>query len=39
MNFKYMPELEFKWAYPVLWIIMFAVFGLMLIYFKRKKWL
>ncbi|MDF1590618.1 MAG: magnesium/cobalt transporter CorA [Desulfobacterales bacterium] len=39
MNFKYMPELEFKWAYPILWIIMISVFGLMLIYFKRKKWL
>ena len=39
MNFKYMPELELKWSYPVLWIIMISVFGLMLIYFKRKKWL
>jgi magnesium transporter len=39
MNFKYMPELEVKWAY-------FAVIGLMLIialamlyYFRKKKWL
>lgn len=39
MNFKYMPELEFRWAYPVLWVIMIAVFGSMLIYFKRKKWM
>jgi len=39
MNFKYMPELELKWAYPVLWLVMLAVFGFMLIYFKRKKWL
>jgi len=39
MNFKYMPELELKWAYPILWIIMISVFGFMLIYFKRKKWL
>ena len=39
MNFKYMPELEFRWAYPVLWIVMLAVFGSMLVYFKRKKWL
>jgi len=38
MNFKYMPELEFKWAYPVLWIVMIVVFGSMLIYFKRKRW-
>jgi len=39
MNFKYMPELEFRWSYPVLWIVMLAVFGSMLIYFKRKKWM
>ena len=39
MNFKFMPELEFKWSYPILWILMIAVFGSMVIYFKRKKWL
>ena len=39
MNFKYMPELELKWAYPALWILMFTVFGFMIFYFKRKKWL
>ena len=39
MNFKYMPELEFQWSYPLLWVVMISVFGLMLIYFKRKKWL
>lgn len=39
MNFKYMPELEWRWAYPALLLIMGAVFGMMLIYFKRKKWM
>jgi len=39
MNFKYMPELEFPWSYPILWVVMISVFGLLLIYFKRKKWL
>ena len=39
MNFKYMPELEWKWAYPAVWLIMTIVVIVMLIYFKRKKWL
>ncbi len=39
MNFKYMPELDWKWAYPALWLIMTIVVVVMLVYFKRKKWL
>ena len=39
MNFKYMPELGWKWAYPAVWLIMAIVTVVMLIYFKRKKWL
>ncbi len=39
MNFKYMPELEWKWAYPVLWGVMIVVVIMFLIYFKRKKWI
>lgn len=39
MNFKWMPELEWKWGYPaVLAIMLVSVIG-MLIYFRRKKWL
>jgi len=39
MNFKYMPELELPWGYPVVWGIMLAIAAVMLIYFRRKKWL
>ncbi|MGW8301639.1 MAG: magnesium/cobalt transporter CorA [Desulfobacterales bacterium] len=39
MNFKYMPELEWKWSYPVLWIVLVVIFFGMIFYFKRKKWL
>ncbi|MDO5755037.1 MAG: magnesium/cobalt transporter CorA [Tissierellia bacterium] len=39
MNFKYMPELYLKWAYPVFWIISGLITIVMLIYFKKKKWL
>jgi magnesium transporter len=39
MNFKFMPELEWRWGYPLIWGVM-AVTGIsMLIYFKKKKWL
>jgi len=39
MNFKYMPELEWRWAYPAVWLVMSAVTVTMLIYFKKKRWL
>jgi len=39
MNFKYMPELGWKWGYFIVLVIMAAVAVVMLIYFKRKKWL
>ena len=39
MNFEYMPELKFKWAYPVLWILFISIPVVLIIYFKRKKWL
>ena len=39
MNFEYIPELQLKYGYFVLWGVMLAVFFGMLYYFKRKKWL
>lgn len=39
MNFKYQPEYEWPWAYPVLWIIMLAVGIVQIIYFRRQNWL
>ena len=39
MNFKYMPELEWRLGYAVVWIVMLIVAAIMLIYFKKKKWL
>ena len=39
MNFEYMPELKWRYAYPVLWMI-FIVVGIgLLIFFRKKKWL
>ena len=39
MNFKYMPELEWKWGYFVTMGIMAVIAVGMLFYFRRKKWL
>jgi magnesium transporter len=39
MNFKYMPELEWKYGYLFAWTIMVAVGVIMGFYFKRKKWM
>lgn len=39
MNFKYMPELGWGWGYPAVLLVMAAVAVIMLIYFRKKKWL
>jgi len=39
MNFKYMPELEWKPGYFLVMGIMAAIGIAMLFYFKKKKWL
>lgn len=39
MNFKYMPELEYKWAYPLVIAISVLIVVFSLIFFKKKKWL
>lgn len=38
MNFKYMPELQWTYGYPMVMAIAISVAGGMLIYFKRKHW-
>ncbi len=39
MNFRYMPELEYRYAYPVVIAVSVAIVAASLIWFKRKKWL
>jgi len=39
MNFKFMPELEWRWGYFVIVGIMLAIGITMLIIFRRKKWM
>ena len=39
MNFEFMPELKWRFGYPLTLLIMLAVAGVMLLYFKKKRWL
>jgi magnesium transporter len=39
MNFKFMPELGQVWGYPAILILMFTVALVMVVYFRRKKWI
>ncbi len=38
MNFKYMPELEWHWGYFSVLGFMAVVAGVLIIFFKKKKW-
>ena len=39
MNFKYMPELDSVWGYPVVIVVSLLIVVSSLLFFKRKKWL
>lgn len=39
MNFEHMPELKSEWGYPVVLVVMLAVGIIMLVLFKKKRWL
>ncbi len=39
MNFDNMPELHWKYAYHVLWIVMTLLAAGLLVYFRKKRWI
>ncbi len=39
MNFKVMPELEWKWGYPAVWAVMVGIVFVLIVFFRRKRWL
>lgn len=39
MNFERMPELNWRWGYPVVLAVMAALSGGMIWWFRRRKWL
>ena len=39
MNFKFMPELEWHWGYPLALGMMLLLMVIMLLWFRRKRFL
>lgn len=39
MNFRYMPELEWRWGYFAVLGVMALLGALMVWFFRRKKWM
>ena len=39
MNFRYMPELGWRFGYPMVMLVVLALGVSMLVYFRRKRWL
>jgi magnesium transporter len=39
MNFEYMPELSWRWGYPMIWLVFITVGGGLLLFFRRRKWI
>jgi magnesium transporter len=38
MNFHFMPELSWKWGYPLVWVVFLLIAGGMLYYFRKRNW-
>ena len=39
MNFQFMPELNWRWSYPMILLLMLGIGIVMLVIFKKKRWL
>lgn len=39
MNFAHMPELGWRWSYPLFWLVTVAVGAGMITFFRRRRWL
>lgn len=39
MNFVFMPELTWRWSYPIFLVVLASLAAVLIVYFKRKKWL
>jgi magnesium transporter len=37
MNFEFMPELHWKWGYPLIMLVMLLIGAVIFLWFKRKK--
>lgn len=39
MNFQYIPELAWKWSYPMFWLVSLVVGGGLFAWFKKRRYL
>lgn len=39
MNFEHMPELGWRWSYPLFWGVILTLAVVMLFFFRRRRWL
>ena len=39
MNFRHMPELEWSWGYPAVFVLCAVIAVGCLVWFRKKKWL
>jgi magnesium transporter len=39
MNFKYMPEIDYKYSYPIFWAVTVSIVIGLFLFFKKRKWL
>ena len=39
MNFENQPEFKWRWGYAFVWVLFLAVSGLLLWFFRRRRWL
>ena len=38
MNFEHMPELAWRWSYPIFWVVIIVIVVTFLALFHRRKW-
>ncbi len=38
MNFHYMPELSWKWGYPLVWLVFLLIVSGMIWYIRKNRW-
>jgi magnesium transporter len=38
MNFRHMPELQMRWGYPMVLVLMLLTAGGMVAFFRRRGW-
>jgi magnesium transporter len=39
MNFRYFPELEWRWGYPAFWAVSIVVVVALLAFLRRRGWI